>query len=67
MINVIHSNGTSFKGLRDAGDPLELAQRYNEQSADELVFLDIAATLERLGMIQLRDGRYVPVIHVHMY
>ena len=28
---------------------------------------DIAATLERLGMIQLRDGRYVPVIHVHMY
>jgi cyclase len=32
--------------LRDAGDPLELAQRYNEQSADELVFLDITASKE---------------------
>lgn len=41
--------GTSFVGLRDAGDPLELAQRYNEQSADELVFLDIAASLENRG------------------
>ena len=38
--------GTSFVGLRDAGDPLELAQRYNEQSADELVFLDITASSE---------------------
>ena len=38
--------GTSFVGLRDAGDPLELAQRYNEQSADELVFLDITASKE---------------------
>ena len=38
--------GTSFVGLRDAGDPIELAQRYNKQSADELVFLDIAASLE---------------------
>ena len=41
--------GTSFINLRDAGDPLELAQRYNEQSADELVFLDIAATSENRG------------------
>ncbi len=41
--------GTSFVGLRDAGDPVELAQRYNEQSADELVFLDIAATHENRG------------------
>jgi len=41
--------GTSFVGLRDAGDPIELAQRYNEQSADELVFLDIAASLENRG------------------
>ena len=38
--------GTSFVGLRDAGDPLELAKRYNEQSADELVFLDITASKE---------------------
>jgi len=38
--------GTSFVGLRDAGDPVELAQRYNTQSADELVFLDITASKE---------------------
>ncbi len=38
--------GTHFVGLRDAGDPVELAQRYNEQGADEVVFLDIAATQE---------------------
>ena len=38
--------GTSFVGLRDAGDPLELAARYNEQSADELIFLDITASKE---------------------
>jgi len=41
--------GTSFVSLRDAGDPLELAQRYNEQSADELVFLDITASNENRG------------------
>jgi cyclase len=41
--------GTSFFNLRDAGDSLELAQRYNEQSADELVFLDIAASSENRG------------------
>ena len=38
--------GTHFTDLRDAGDPVELAQRYNEQGADEVVFLDIAATGE---------------------
>ena len=41
--------GTSFVNLRDAGDPLELAKRYNEQSADELVFLDINASKENRG------------------
>ena len=41
--------GTSFVNLRDAGDPMELAQRYNEQSADELVFLDITASKENRG------------------
>ena len=39
--------GTSFVNLRDAGNPLELAQRYNDQSADELVFLDITASQEK--------------------
>jgi cyclase len=38
--------GTNFIGLRDAGDPVELAARYSEEGADELVFLDISATLE---------------------
>ena len=41
--------GTSFLNLRDAGNPFELAQRYNEQSADELVFLDITASKEKRG------------------
>lgn len=36
--------GINFVNLRDAGDPVELAERYNEQSADELVFLDITAS-----------------------
>ena len=36
--------GVNFVGLRDAGDPIELAQRYDEQRADEVVFLDITAT-----------------------
>ncbi|HKM42097.1 MAG TPA: imidazole glycerol phosphate synthase subunit HisF [Methanocorpusculum sp.] len=36
--------GVNFEGLRDAGDPVELAARYNEQGADEVVFLDIAAS-----------------------
>ena len=39
--------GTNFVGLRDAGDPVELARRYAEEGADELVFLDISATEER--------------------
>lgn len=38
--------GVNFLGLRDAGDPVALARRYVEEGADELVFLDITATLE---------------------
>lgn len=38
--------GVNFVGLRDAGDPVDMAKRYVEQGADELVFLDIAATVE---------------------
>jgi len=38
--------GVNFVGLRDAGDPVELAARYSEAGADELVFLDIAASHE---------------------
>jgi len=36
--------GVNFVNLRDAGDPVELAERYNQQGADELVFLDITAS-----------------------
>jgi cyclase len=38
--------GTRFADLRDAGDPVELAARYDREGADELVFLDITATVE---------------------
>ncbi|MBO5431127.1 imidazole glycerol phosphate synthase subunit HisF, partial [Methanocorpusculum sp.] len=38
--------GVNFEGLRDAGDPVELAARYNAQGADEVVFLDISASKE---------------------
>src|SRR5574338_743447 len=36
--------GVNFVGLRDAGDPVELAERYDREGADELVFLDITAS-----------------------
>src|SRR3982750_4586658 len=38
--------GVNFEGLRSAGDPAELARRYNAEGIDELVILDINATLE---------------------
>ena len=43
--------GVNFVGLRDAGDPVELACRYSQAGADELVFLDIAATHEGRGTL----------------
>jgi cyclase len=46
--------GVNFVELRDAGDPVEIAARYNEQGADELTFLDITAT---------SDGRDV-ILHI---
>ena len=39
--------GTNFVGLRDAGDPVELAARYDQERADELVFLDITASSDK--------------------
>src|SRR5512134_1288893 len=39
--------GVEFRGLRDAGDPVELAVRYQDEGADEIVFLDITASHER--------------------
>ena len=43
--------GVNFVQLRDAGDPVEIAARYNEQGADELTFLDITATSDGRGLI----------------
>ena len=43
--------GVNFVGLRDAGDPVEAATRYDAEGADELVFLDITATHEERGIL----------------
>jgi cyclase len=43
--------GINFIGLQDAGDPVEVAERYNEQGADELIFLDITATSDGRDLI----------------
>ena len=43
--------GVNFVALRDAGDPVEIAARYNEQGADELTFLDITATSDDRDLI----------------
>ena len=49
--------GTNFVGLRDAGDPVELAARYDAEGADELVFLDITASHEDRETIVELAGR----------
>ena len=43
--------GINFVNLRDAGDPVEVARRYDEQGADELAFLDIRASIETRGLL----------------
>ena len=43
--------GVNFVGLRDAGDPVEVAKRYNAEGADEITFLDITASHENRGTI----------------
>jgi imidazole glycerol-phosphate synthase subunit HisF len=46
--------GVRFQGLRDVGDPVELGARYSDEGADELVFLDVTATLEgRRTLVEL--------------
>jgi imidazole glycerol-phosphate synthase subunit HisF len=57
--------GTKFVGLRDAGDPVELAERYDAEGADELVFLDITASHERRETItalarRTADNVFIP-------
>ena len=43
--------GVNFVGLRDAGDPIEIARRYDAEGADELTFLDITASSDNRGLI----------------
>jgi cyclase len=43
--------GVNFVNLRDAGDPVEVARRYDEQGADELAFLDIRASIETRSLL----------------
>ncbi len=57
--------GIHFIDLRDAGDPVELGRRYYEEGADELVFLDITATLEERGTVvkwvrRVADSVFIP-------
>ena len=59
--------GTNFVGLRDAGDPVELAERYDREGADELVFLDITASHERRDTItelarRTADNVFIPFV-----
>src|SRR5256885_2285541 len=61
--------GVNFVELRDAGDPVEIAARYNAQGADELIFLDITATsdgrdLSRLFTVLGRQAGYDGVLSV---
>ena len=56
--------GTNFIGLRDAGDPVELAARYSDEGADELVFLDITATNDKrktLAELVRRVGKEINI------
>jgi len=43
--------GVNFEELKDAGDPVEIAKKYNEQGADELTFLDITASSDNRGLL----------------
>src|ERR1700679_4310788 len=57
--------GTAFVDIRDAGDPIELATRYDLAGADELVFLDITATSDKRGTVvdlarRTADDVFVP-------
>ena len=58
--------GVSFVELRDAGDPIEIARRYDEQGADELTFLDITASSDDRGIIfriieQVAEQVFIPL------
>ena len=51
--------GVRFKELRDAGDPVQVAQAYDQQGADELVFLDITASSDKRATMRAVVARTV--------
>ena len=58
--------GVNFINLRDAGDPVEVAKRYNDEGADEITFLDITASSDRRGLIldiieRVADQVFIPL------
>ena len=53
MSKMVVVKGIQFKGLRDIGNPVDLAMYYNEAGADELVFLDISKTEEVIAMLEV--------------
>ena len=56
--------GVKFQGLRDVGDPVELAAAYSDAGADELVFLDVKATVEERGMLLELVGRVADAVAI---
>ncbi len=58
--------GVNFVNLRDAGDPVEIAKRYNDEGADEITFLDITASSDQRGLIldiieRVADQVFIPL------
>jgi cyclase len=58
--------GVNFVNLRDAGDPVEVARRYNDEGADEIAFLDITASSDQRGLIldiieRVADQVFIPL------
>ncbi len=58
--------GVNFVNLRDAGDPVEIARKYNDEGADELTFLDITASSDQRGLIlevieRVADQVFIPL------
>ncbi len=58
--------GVNFVNLRDAGDPVEVAKRYNDEGADEITFLDITASSDQRGLIldiieRVADQVFIPL------
>ena len=56
--------GINFKNLRDAGDPVQLAKRYEDEGIDEIVFLDITASNEKRGILMDIVKEVAEEVHV---